>query len=148
MSEIKEKINQDLKEAMRARDMARVAAFRLILAAVKQKEVDERITLDDQAMLLLLDKLIKQRRESITQFEKAQRDDLIAKEQYELDIIQTYLPTPLSEAEINQLIAQAIEQTEAASIRDMGKVMAILKPQLQGRADMSKVSGLIKTKLN
>lgn len=145
---IKDRINNDLKDAMRARDKEKLGTLRLVTAAVKQVEVDERIEVDEARMLLILDKLVKQRKESISQFELAKRDDLIAIERYELDIISHYLPEPLSDAEIDVLIAQALADLGAEKISDMGKVMNQLKPQLQGRADMSKVSALIKAKLS
>lgn len=144
---LKERITGDVKDAMRAKDKPRLATLRLITAAIKQKEVDERIELDDTQVLTLLDKMCKQRRESISQFEKAGRDDLIAQENAELDIITTYLPEQLGEAEIAALIDEAMAATGAASIKDMGKVMGQLKPKLQGRADMGAVSGMIKAKL-
>jgi uncharacterized protein YqeY len=145
---IKERINHDLKEAMRAREKEKLGAMRLITAAIKQIEVDERIEVDEARMLVVLDKLAKQRHESITQFKKAGRDDLVAQEQFELDIITQYLPTPLSDLEITQLIDQAFSDTQASQMSDMGKVMAQLKPLMQGRADMAKVSALIKAKLS
>ena len=144
---LKERITGDVKDAMRAKDKPRLGTLRLITAAIKQKEVDERIELDDTQVLTLLDKMCKQRRESISQFEKAGRDDLIAQENAELDIITTYLPEQLGEAEIAALIDEAMAATGAASIKDMGKVMGQLKPKLQGRADMGAVSGMIKAKL-
>lgn len=145
---IKDSISNDLKDAMRAREKQKLDTLRLITAAVKQVEVDERIVVDDERMLIILDKLAKQRKESITQFEAAGRDDLVAQEQYELGIIGHYLPEPLSDKEVEALVAQAFTESGAAKMSDMGKVMAILKPQLQGRADMSKVSLLIKAKLS
>ena len=144
---LKDRIQQDVKDAMRAKDKSRLAAIRLITAAIKQREVDERIELDDAQVTTVLDKMAKQRRESISQFEKAGRDDLIAQEVMELDIIQSYLPEQLGEDEINALIDSTIQATEATSIKDMGKVMGQLKPKLQGRADMSAVSALIKARL-
>jgi hypothetical protein len=144
---LKNRILQDVKDAMRSRDKPRLATLRLITAAIKQQEVDERIELDDTQVLALLDKMCKQRRESINQFEKAGRDDLIAQEVSELELIQTYLPEQLGEDEIAALIDEAMAATGAASIKDMGKVMGQLKPKLQGRADMSAVSAMIKTKL-
>ena len=138
---------QDVKDAMRSRDKPRLATLRLITAAIKQQEVDERIELDDAQVLALLDKMCKQRRESISQFEKAGRDDLIAQEVSELDIIQIYLPEQLSEDEITALIDETMAATGATSIKDMGKVMGQLKPKLQGRADMGAVSAMIKAKL-
>lgn len=145
---IKDSISNDLKDAMRARDKKKLDTLRLVTAAVKQVEVDERIDVDDERMLTILDKLAKQRKESIDQFEKAGRDDLVAQEQYELAIINQYLPEPLSDQEIEALIANALADTGATKMSDMGKVMAQLKSHLQGRADMSKVSQLIKAKLS
>ncbi len=145
---LKEDIQQDMKEAMRAGDKQRLGTIRLILAAIKQREVDERITLDDQQVTAVLDKMSKQRRESLSQYEKAGRDDLAEQEAYELKLIQAYLPEPLGEEEINQLIDAAISETGASSLKDMGKVMGILKPKLQGRADMGAVSAQIKTRLS
>ncbi|MGB5473169.1 MAG: GatB/YqeY domain-containing protein [Gammaproteobacteria bacterium] len=144
---IKDRIQQDMKDAMRARDSARLGTIRLIMAAIKQREVDERIELDDTQVITVLEKMVKQRRESIAQFEQAGRDDLVAKENSELEVITPYMPAALSEAEINQLIDTALATTGAASIRDMGKVMAELKPQLAGRADMGAVSARIKARL-
>lgn len=144
---LKERIQQDMKDAMRAADKPQLATIRLMLAAIKQKEVDERKDLDDAEVTAVLDRMIKQRRESISQFEKAGRTDLVDQEKAELTVIQTYLPEPLSENELNALIDEAMSQTGAASIKDMGKVMALLKPRLQGRADMGAVSALIKARL-
>jgi len=144
---LKDRIQQDVKDAMRAKDKPRLAAIRLITAAIKQREVDERIELDDAQVTTVLDKMAKQRRESISQFEKAGRDDLIAQEVMELEIIQSYLPKQLGEDEINALIDNAMQATGATSIKDMGKVMGELKPKLQGRADMSSISALIKARL-
>jgi uncharacterized protein YqeY len=138
-----------MKNAMRSGDKPRLATVRLILAAIKQIEVDERVDeLADERVLACLDKMAKQRRESISQFEKAERNDLADQEKAELKIIQEFLPAALDDNEIADMIAAAIEETGASSIKDMGKVMGILKPQMQGRADMSKVSGLIKAKLS
>jgi uncharacterized protein YqeY len=144
---IKDRIQQDMKDAMRAKDKARLGTIRLILAAIKQREVDERIELSDEQVIVVLDKMAKQRRESISQFEQAGRDDLIAQENLELDIIQPYLPEALDEAELNALIDAAMAATGASSIKDMGKVMGQLKPKIQGRADMGAVSALIKSRL-
>ena len=144
---LKDRIQQDVKDAMRAKDKTRLAAIRLITAAIKQREVDERIELDDAQVTAVLDKMAKQRRESISQFEKAGRDDLIAQEVMELEMIQSYLPEQLGEDEINALIDSAMQATGATSIKDMGKVMGQLKPKLQGRADMGKISGLVTQKL-
>lgn len=144
---IKEQITNDLKDAMRAQDKAKVNALRLITAAVKQIEVDERIEVDEARLLVILSKLLKQRQESITQFKAAKRDDLVEKEQYEIDIIQNYLPQPLPQEKLNEIIEKTLSSVEAKSMADMGKVMAIIKPEIQGRADMAKVSSIIKEKL-
>lgn len=145
---IKEQLNNDIKDAMRAKDKELLNTLRLITAAVKQVEVDERIDVNDERMLVILDKMTKQRKESIAQFEKANRDDLVAKEQFELGVIAKYLPEPLSAAEIGELIDEAIQSTGAEKIADMGKVMGLIKAKIQGRADMSEVSALIKAKLS
>jgi uncharacterized protein YqeY len=145
---LKDRIQQDVKDAMRAKEKQRLATIRLITAAIKQREVDERIELDDEQVLVVLDKMCKQRRESISQFEKAGRDDLIAREASELEIIQGYLPEQLGEDEIAAMIDSVMAETGASSIKDMGKVMGQLKPKLQGRADMAAVSALIKSKLS
>lgn len=147
MSEIKAALMADIKACMKSGEKEKLAVLRLVSAAVKQKEVDERVEIDDAAMLTILDKMAKQRRESIEQFTNGGRDDLANVEQAELDIIQTYLPKPLDDAEIDQLISSAIDDTGASEIKDMGKVMGLLKPQLQGRADMGAVSAKIKTRL-
>jgi uncharacterized protein len=146
-SPIKEKIQQDIITAMKGKEKIRLDALRYIMAALKQKEVDDRIELTDEHVVTILDKLAKQRRESIDQFQKANRQDLVDKETYELGILQFYLPTALTDAEITQLIDRAVTSTGASSIKDMGKVMSLLKPQLQGRADMAKVSDKIKQRL-
>lgn len=145
---IKERLNNDIKDAMRAKDKNLLTTLRLITAAVKQIEVDERIDVDEERMLAILDKMSKQRKESISQYEKANRDDLVAQEQFELSVIAKYLPEPLAAAEIEKLVQDAIASTGAEKMADMGKVMAQLKPSLQGRADMSQVSTLIKAKLS
>ena len=144
---LKAQITEDMKTAMRAHEKAQLGVIRLILAAIKQQEVDTRIEMDDTAVLVVLDKMMKQRRESIRQYGDAGRTDLVAQEEYELGIIQTYLPQPLSAAELDDLIQQAMAETGAASVRDMGKVMTWLKPKAQGRTDMGQVSGLIKARL-
>jgi uncharacterized protein YqeY len=144
---LKERITEDMKNAMRAGDKERLGTIRLILAAIKQREVDERITLDDPQVLSVLDKMLKQRRESITQFESGGRADLVAKETAEIGVLQGYLPAPMSPVELDALISEAITATGAASIKDMGKVMAAVKPKAQGRADMGAVSARIKQKL-
>lgn len=132
---------------MKAGDKPKVQALRLVSAAVKQKEIDERIELDDAQVIVILDKLSKQRRESIEQYRKAERVDLLEQEEYELKLIAQFLPEALSAAEVEQLITAAISNCNASSLREMGKVMAELKPQLQGRADLTKVSALIKARL-
>ena len=137
-----------MKSSMKSGDKARLLVIRTMLAAIKQIEVDERIELDDNRIIAVLDKMSKQRRESIEQFSRGSRDDLIAIEEFELQIIKEYLPEALSEIEINELVEQSIQTSEASSIKDMGKVMGMLKPQLQGRADMAKVSQLIKSRLD
>jgi len=144
---LKQQITDDMKTAMRAKETARLGAIRLLLAAMKQREVDERIELSDADILAIIDKMLKQRRDSISQYEAAARQDLADVEKFEMSVLQTYMPQQLSEAEIEALIAQAIATSGAASPQDMGKVMAILKPQLAGRADVAKVSGLVKTRL-
>jgi uncharacterized protein len=145
---LKERITEDMKGAMRAGEKERLGTIRLVLAAIKQREVDERISLDDTQVLTVLEKMIKQRREAITQFESGGRADLVAKEQAELAVLQTYLPAQLSETEIDALIAEAIASTGAASIKDMGKVMGVVKAKAQGKADMGAVSARIKQKLS
>ena len=144
---LKERITEDMKTAMRAGDKERLATVRLLLAAIKQREVDERITLDDTQVLAVIEKMIKQRREAIPQFESGGRSDLVAKETAEIGVLQGYLPTQLTAAEIDALIAEAIAATGAASIKDMGKVMGLVKPKAQGRADMGALSARIKQKL-
>ena len=148
MSELKNRINEDVKSAMRSKDKERLGTLRLITAAIKQKEVDERIEVDDAAVLAVLDKMVKQRKDSIEQYTKAERPELADKEQAEIVIIQEYLPAQLSDAEIEQMIDEAMSVTGASSMQDMGKVMGQLKPRLQGRADMGAVSGKIKAKLS
>lgn len=147
MPELKSAISDALKAAMKAGERERVAAIRLITAAIKQHEVDNREAPDDSQVLALLDKMGKQRRESIAQFSDAGRDDLVAKEEYELGVIAEFLPAPFSAAEIDDMIDAAIAETGAASVRDMGQVMGILKPKMTGRADMAAVSARIKSRL-
>ena len=147
-STLKSKLMSDMKSSMKSGDKQRLGVIRLMLAAIKQIEVDERIEPDDTRILAVLDKMAKQRRESISHYSDAGRDDLVAVEQAEIDINQEYLPEALSEAEINDLVEQSIAATGAATIKDMGKLMAALKPQLQGRADMGKVSQLVKSRLS
>lgn len=144
---LKQRLQDDVKEAMRAKDKDRLGTLRLILAAIKQREVDERIELDDGQTLLVLDKMLKQRRESIAQFTSAGREDLAAKEQAEVGVIQGYMPAALSAEEIDALIERAVAASGAASVRDMGKVMAAIREQVQGRADMAQVSARIKGRL-
>ncbi len=141
---LKELITEAMKVAMRAQEKVRLTTIRLILSEAKQIEVDERIVVDDTRMLSILDKMLKQRRDSITQFQKAARQDLVDIEQAEMVIIQSFMPQPLAESEIKQLISDAMIETGAKSIQDMGKIMAILKPKMQGRADMGLVGTLIK----
>lgn len=147
MSIIKQRITDDMKNAMRNKDKDRLATIRLAMAAFKQIEVDERKELTDQDVLAILDKMVKQRRESIKQYQAGNREDLAEKEQAEIAVLQDYLPQPLSEAEITTLIEEAMQATGASSMQEMGKVMGQLKPKLQGRADMGAVSQLIKQKL-
>jgi len=142
--ELKSRITDDMKAAMRAKEKERLGVIRLILAAIKQREVDERIELDNTQVLAVLDKMIKQRRDSIEQFTKAGRDELAAKEQVEVEIIQQYMPAELDDAELEKLIQECVTAVGASGMQDMGKVMAQLKPKVQGRADMGKVSQKVK----
>jgi uncharacterized protein YqeY len=144
---LKAQIIDDMKAAMKGGEKARLGVIRLITAAIKQREVDERIELDDEKVLIVLDKMVKQRRDSIKQYTDAGREDLAAIEEAEVEIIQTYLPAALSEDEIAAIVEAAIAQTSASSMADMGKVMGIVKPQVQGRGDMGAVSGIVKQKL-
>jgi hypothetical protein len=137
-----------MKAAMRAKDAARLSAIRLILAAIKQKEVDERVELTDADVVAIVERMIKQRRESIAQFEKAARVDLADAEKFELGVLSGYLPQQLSEAQVEAEVAKAVVEAGASGVKDMGKVMALLKPRLAGRADMGKVSGLVKSRLS
>ncbi|MEX0431366.1 GatB/YqeY domain-containing protein [Spiribacter insolitus] len=148
MSDLKTQVTDAVKAAMRAGDKSRLATLRMVSAAIKQKEVDERRTLTDADVLAILDKMVKQRRESVEQYETAGREELAAAERAEIDIIGEFLPRALDESEISAMIAAAIEETGAESIRDMGKVMAKLKPEVQGRADMSTVSARVKQQLS
>ncbi len=147
MPKITEAIKSEMKSAMKAGDKKRLGVIRLILAAIKQREVDERIELDDEQVIIVLDKMLKQRRESIRQYRDAGRDDLAEVEEAEIVVIKEFLPESLTDAEIDSMIESAVSDSGAASIRDMGKVMAVLKPKMQGRADMSLVSAKIKQKL-
>ncbi len=141
-------IQEDVKTAMRARDQKRLTALRLITAAIKQIEIDQRIEVDDQIVLGVLDKMVKQRRESLEQYQSAGRDDLAAQEQYELDLLAPYLPEALTDNEVAELIKQAVSDTGASSIRDMGAVMNKLRGEVQGRADMKAVSSAVKAQLS
>ena len=145
---LKAQIIDDMKAAMKGGEKARLGVIRLITAAIKQREVDERIELDDEQVLIVLDKMVKQRRDSIKQYTDAGREDLAAIEEAEVEIIQAYLPAALSEDEIAAIVEAAIAQTGASSMADMGKVMGIVKPQVQGRSDMGAVSGIVKQKLS
>ncbi|HRH80280.1 MAG TPA: GatB/YqeY domain-containing protein [Thiobacillaceae bacterium] len=144
---LKERINEDMKAALRARETARLSAVRLLLAAVKQREVDERIQLDDAAVTAVVEKLIKQRKDSVAQYQAAGRQDLADAEQFEIQVLSAYMPEQMSEAEVADLIRQAAAETGANGAKDMGKMMAWLKPRLAGKADMSAVSGLVKAAL-
>ena len=144
---LKARITEDMKSAMRAKESARLGAIRLLLAAIKQREVDERIELDDTQIIAAIDKMLKQRRDSIYQFEAAGRQELADIEHFEISVLQTYMPAAASDEEVDALIAQAVADTGAAGVKDMGKVMAAVKPELAGRADMAQVSTRIKAKL-
>jgi uncharacterized protein YqeY len=144
---LKERITDDMKAAMRAGEKERLGLIRMITAAIKQREVDERIVLDDTQVLIVLEKMIKQRKESLVQFQAGNRQDLVEKEAAEITLLQGYLPSQLSAAEIDALIAEAVAATGATSIKDMGKVMAVIKGKAQGRADLGKVGAIIKAKL-
>jgi uncharacterized protein YqeY len=144
---LKAQIQSDMKTALKAGDKTRLGVIRLILAAIKQREVDERIELDDSQVLAVLDKMVKQRRDSIEQFGAANRQDLVDVERFEVEVIQGYLPAALTEAEIAALVESAVAESGASAMSDMGKVMAVLRPQVQGRADMGAVSALVKRRL-
>jgi hypothetical protein len=144
---LRDKVHDDMKAAMKAREAERLGALRLLLAAMKQREVDERITLDDAGVVSVIEKMIKQRKDSIAQFEKAARQDLADKEKFEISVLEAYLPQQLSQAEIEAVVAEAIAASGAKGPQDMGKVMGIVKPKLAGRADMGRVSGLVKGRL-
>ena len=144
---LKERITDDMKAAMRAGEKERLGVIRMITAAIKQREVDERISLDDAQVLAVLEKMVKQRKESLVQFQAGNRQDLVDKESAEIDLLKTYLPSQLSDAEIDALIAAAIAATGAGSVKDMGKVMSVIKSKAQGRADMGTVGAKIKAKL-
>ncbi|WP_069471087.1 GatB/YqeY domain-containing protein [Candidatus Marithrix sp. Canyon 246] len=145
---LKHKITEDMKNAMRAKDKPRLGVIRLMQAAIKQKEIDERIELDDTQVIVILDKMLKQRRDSLAQFQKAERQDLVDQEAFEIEIIQTYMPQALTEAELKDLIETAISETGAASMKDLGKIMAHLKPKVQGRTDMRALSANLKQRLS
>ena len=145
---LKDKLIDDMKTAMKSGDKARLGVIRLINAAIKQREVDERIMLDDTQVLAVLEKALKQRRDSVSQFQAAARTDLADKETYEIGVVQSYLPAQLSAAEVDAMIAAAIAESGAASPKDMGKVMGLVKPQVAGRTDMGKLSELVKARLN
>ncbi len=145
---LKQQITEDMKTAMRAKDAARLGAIRLLLSAMKQREVDERIELSDTDVVTIIEKMIKQRRDSISQFEAASRQELADIEKFEIAVLQTYMPQPMTEAEVAAAVASAIASSGAKSAQEMGKVIAILKPQLAGRADMGKVSALVKARLS
>ncbi|HEX22368.1 MAG TPA: GatB/YqeY domain-containing protein [Chromatiales bacterium] len=147
MSELKQQLTADMKQAMRDRDKPRLGVVRLALAAIKQREVDERVELDDTQVLAVLDKMVKQRRDSVRQFEEAGRQDLADQESFEITVLQTYLPEALSDAELDVLIDEAITASGASSMKEMGKAMGILKPKVQGRADMGAVSAKLKARL-
>ena len=144
---LKARVTEDMKSAMRAKDTARLGAVRLLLAAIRQREIDERIDLDDAQIIAVIDKMLKQRRDSIAQYEAAGRQELADIEHYEIGVLQTYMPTAASDEEIDALINQVVAETGAAGVKDMGKVMALVKPELAGRADMAKVSVRIKARL-
>ncbi len=145
---LKQRINEDMKSAMKAREAARLSAIRLLMAAIKQREVDDRVELDDAGVVAVVDKMLKQRRDSITQFEQAGREDLAAAERFEAEVLTAYMPQRLSEAEIAAAIDAAIAAAGAQGPADMGKVMGPLKAQLAGRADMAEVSRLVKARLS
>ena len=148
MSSLKIRINEDMKAAMKAKESSRLAAIRLLLAAMKQKEVDERVELDDAAVLAIIEKMLKQRKDSITQYEAAKRQDLVDAEKFEVEVLSAYMPAGLSAEEIEAIVAAAVTQSGAAGPQDMGKVIALVKPQVAGRADMGEISKLVKAKLS
>jgi uncharacterized protein len=144
---LKEQINEDMKSAMRSKDSARLGAIRLLQSALKQKEVDERVDLNDDDVLVIIDKMLKQRRDSIDAFKKAERNDLVEKEEFEVSVLQEYMPEPLSDNKISNIIDQAIKNLGALTMKDMGAVMSAVKPELSGKANMADVSQKIKSKL-
>ncbi len=145
---LKAQISEDMKDAMRAKDSARLGAIRLLQAAIKQREVDERIELDDAAVIAVIEKMLKQRRDSIAAYESANRTDLADVEKFEVTVLQTYMPKQLTDDEVNQIITQVIADTGASGAKDMGKVVSLVRPLVAGVADMGKVSGLIKARLS
>jgi len=147
-SSLKARINDDMKTALRAGDRPRLGTIRLMLAAINQREIDTRTELNDAEVVAILDKMVKQRRESIAQYQSARRGDLVAAEQFELDLILSYMPAALSDEEVARLIDASLTESDASSLRDMGKVMRLIKPQLQGRTDMAAVSARVKTRLS
>ena len=147
-SSLKTRILEDVKDAMRARDKARLGTLRMVTAAIKQREVDERVTLDDPSVVAVLEKMLKQRRESAGQYERAGRGDLAAAEREEIAVIEQYMPRALDPAEVDAMIAAAVEEAAAATMKDMGRVMGLLKPRVQGRADMGAVSAAVRARLS
>lgn len=145
---LKVRINEDMKAAMKARETARLAAIRLLMAAMKQKEVDERIALDDAGVVAVIEKMLKQRKDSITQYEAAKRQDLADAERFEVEVLTAYMPQAMSAAEVEAIVEKAVADSGARAPADMGKVMALVKPQIAGRADMGEVSKLVKAKLS
>ena len=145
--DVKQRIQSDIESAMRARDRRRLGALRQVSAAIKQREIDQRVTLDSPGVLAVLERMLKQRRDSLVHFESAGRDDLAAQESFEITLIEAYMPAPLSPKEIEELLATAIAETGAGSMKDMGRVMTWLKPRVQGRADMKQLSGSVREKL-
>lgn len=145
---LKARISEDMKSALRAKESARLSAIRLLHAAIRQREIDERVELDDAGVVTVVEKLLKQRKDAVTQYEAANRQDLADKERFEMEVLTAYMPQPLSDEEVDALVRAAVADTGAASARDMGKVMNWLKPKLAGRADMSAVSGRVKTILS
>ncbi len=144
---LKARISEDMKTAMKARETARLGAIRLLMAAMKQKEVDERIELDDAAVVGVIEKMLKQRRDSIAQYEAAKRQDLADAEKFEVEVLTAYMPAGLTATEVDAIVAAAVAESGATAMADMGKVMAIVKPQIAGRADMAEVSKLVRAKL-
>jgi len=145
---LKQQITEDMKTAMRAKDSARLSAIRLLLAAIKQREVDEHIELSDRDVIVIIEKMIKQRRDAISQFEAANRQELADVEKFEISVLQTYMPQPMTEVEVNAAVEDALASSSAKSPKEMGKVIALLKPKLSGRADMGHVSALVKARLS